>query len=121
MTEVIVIVFLVAIGTIGVAGLFGDNIRSLFGTSSEAVAGNTSAANTGKETTRTKWNLKGGSLSAYSGFNPGGTPNSANPGGGTNGGFNPGATPNSAGPGPGGGFNPGGGLNSSNGGVEVGP
>jgi Flp pilus assembly pilin Flp len=93
MTEVIVIVFLVAIGSIGVAGLFGDNIRNLFGASSGAVAGNPSVSNTGKETTRTKWNLKGGSLSAYGanggGFNPAGSPGAPPPSGG---GFNPGGS-----------------------------
>ncbi|MBN1209353.1 MAG: hypothetical protein JXB05_31165 [Myxococcaceae bacterium] len=98
MTEVIVIVFLVAIGTIGVAGLFGDNLRNLFGASSAAVAGNPSVANTGKETTQTKWSLQGGSLSAYSaesgGFNPAGSSAPPPPGGG-GGGFNPGGVSNS--------------------------
>ena len=46
LTETILVVALVAIGCIGVVGLFGDNIRGLFGTSADAVAGNTAAVNT---------------------------------------------------------------------------
>lgn len=65
LTEVVVIVFLVGIGAIGVVGLFGDNIRGLFGASAASVAGNSSVANTGKEARQTKWDLRGGSLSAY--------------------------------------------------------
>jgi Tfp pilus assembly protein PilV len=82
MTEVIVIVFLVGVGTIGVVGLYGDNIRTLFGSSSEAVAGNSSVGNTASEAATTKWDLKGGSLSAYT---PGGVANRpSNPGGSVN-------------------------------------
>jgi Flp pilus assembly pilin Flp len=90
MTEGILIVFLVAVGTIGLVGLFGDNIRALFGGSAAAIAGNPTVSNTGQEAQRTKWNLRGGSLSAY---NPGGTsdrPAPAPPPGG--GGFNPGGS-----------------------------
>jgi Flp pilus assembly pilin Flp len=89
MTEGILIVFLVAVGTIGLVGLFGDNIRALFGSSAAAIAGNADVSNTGAEAQRTKWNLKGGTLSAY---NPGGTmdrPAPPPPGGG---GFNPGGS-----------------------------
>jgi hypothetical protein len=90
MTEAVIIVFLVGIGAIGVAGLFGDNIRALFGGSAAAIAGNAEVANTGQEARRTKWDLRGGTLSAY---NPGGTaerPAPAPPPGG--GGFNPGGS-----------------------------
>ena len=79
LTEVIVIVFLVGIGAIGVVGLFGDNIRGLFGGSAAAVAGNTSVGNTGQEAQQTQWTLRGGSLSAY---NPAATPDSVHYGGG---------------------------------------
>jgi len=41
MTEYIIIVALIAIAAIGVITLFGDNIRRLFGASTEALAGNT--------------------------------------------------------------------------------
>jgi pilus assembly protein Flp/PilA len=40
MTEYIIIVALIAIAAIGVVGLFGDNIRDLFATSANALAGN---------------------------------------------------------------------------------
>ncbi len=40
MTEYIIIVALIAIAAIGVVGLFGDNIRALFSTSANALAGN---------------------------------------------------------------------------------
>jgi pilus assembly protein Flp/PilA len=104
MSEGILIVFLVAVGTVGLVGLVGDNIRVLFGSSAAAIAGNQNVANTGAQTQRTKWNLKGGSLSAY---NPGGTmdrpapaPGGFNPGGAgdnaTNGAFNPGGSGDSA-------------------------
>lgn len=94
LTEVVVIVFLVGIGCIGVVGLFGDNIRGLFGGGSESLAGSPSVGNPGQETQKTEWTLRGGSLSAYgnsNGYNPGGTSDA----------------PQSA-PDPGGGFNPGG-------------
>ena len=98
MTEVVVIVFLVGIGCIGVAGLYGDNIRGLFGGSAESLAGDTNVANPGKEAKNTSWTLRGGSLSAYganNSFNPGGSSDAPRgtpppPGGGDNGGFNPG-------------------------------
>lgn len=95
MTEVVLIVFLVGIGAIGLVGLFGDNIRALFGGSAEALAGNAGVSNAGQEAQRTKWNLRGGTLSAY---NPGGTmerpaPAPPPPGGG---GFNPGGASDSS-------------------------
>ncbi|MCL2012640.1 MAG: hypothetical protein FWG75_07645 [Cystobacterineae bacterium] len=42
MTEYIIIVALIAIAAIGVVTLFGNNIRNLFGTSADALAGETS-------------------------------------------------------------------------------
>ena len=39
MTEYIIIVALIAIGTIAVVTIFGNNIRALFGTSANALAG----------------------------------------------------------------------------------
>ena len=80
--------------TVGVVGLFGDNIRGLFGGGSESLAGSPSVGNPGQEAQKTEWTLRGGSLSAYgnsNGYNPGGTSDA----------------PQSA-PDPGGGFNPGG-------------
>lgn len=41
MTEYIIIVALIAIAAIGVITLFGENIRRLFGASTEALSGNT--------------------------------------------------------------------------------
>lgn len=41
MTEYIIIVALIAIAAIGVVTLFGDNIRKLFGSSANALAGET--------------------------------------------------------------------------------
>lgn len=49
MTEYIIIVALIAIGAIGVVTLFGDNIRKLFGTSANALAG-TATTDTGNKT-----------------------------------------------------------------------
>jgi len=43
MTEYIIIVALIAIAAIGVVSLFGDNIRALFATSANALAGNEDA------------------------------------------------------------------------------
>ena len=43
MTEYIIIVALIAIAAIGVVTLFGDNIRRLFGTSVNALAGSANA------------------------------------------------------------------------------
>jgi len=47
MTEYIIIVALVAIATIAVVTLFGDNIRQLFGASANALAGTADNKNTG--------------------------------------------------------------------------
>ncbi len=53
MTEYIIIVALIAIAAIGVVTLFGDNIRALFATSANALAGNESAtAKTNEAATR---------------------------------------------------------------------
>lgn len=100
MTEVVLIVFLVGIGAIGVVGLFGDNIRALFGGSAAALAGNPDVSNTAQAAQRTKWNLRGGTLSAY---NPGGTSDRPAPAPPPGGGFNPGGSgdsPNSSSPAP---------------------
>lgn len=40
MTEYIIIVALIAIAAIGVVSVFGDNIRTLFGASADALGGN---------------------------------------------------------------------------------
>ncbi|MBN2496585.1 MAG: hypothetical protein JXR96_18495 [Deltaproteobacteria bacterium] len=49
MTEYIIIVALIAIAAIGVVSLFGDNIRALFSTSANALAGmETAETNTKK-------------------------------------------------------------------------
>ena len=47
MTEMVIVVALVAIATIGAVGLLGNNFRSLFGGSSDSLAGNTQVDNTG--------------------------------------------------------------------------
>jgi Flp pilus assembly pilin Flp len=44
MTEYIIIVALIAIATIAVVTLFGDNIRKLFGASANALAGSTNVS-----------------------------------------------------------------------------
>jgi pilus assembly protein Flp/PilA len=44
MTEYIIIVALIAIAAIGVVSLFGDNIRALFASSSNALAGEEAAS-----------------------------------------------------------------------------
>jgi len=43
MTEYVIVVALVAIAAIGVITAFGDNVRNLFATSTEALAGKASA------------------------------------------------------------------------------
>lgn len=45
MTEYIIIVALIAIATIGIITLFGDNIRRLFSMSADALAGASDIAN----------------------------------------------------------------------------
>ncbi|MBX7099123.1 MAG: hypothetical protein K1X89_15540 [Myxococcaceae bacterium] len=47
MTEYIIIVALIAIGTIGVTTKFGDNVRVLFGMAADATAGASNVANGG--------------------------------------------------------------------------
>ncbi len=47
MTEYIIIVALIAIATIAVIMLFGDNIRKLFGASAASLAGNSTVTNDG--------------------------------------------------------------------------
>jgi len=104
MTEYAIIVTLIAVGTIGVVGLFGDNLRTLFGASADALAGQTSVQ-TGAKTTPsglTKYSLKGRYEDEGGGLGPAGGPglgsggvsNSASPGGDLG--------PGSLGPGPGG-------------------
>src|SRR5690242_12334474 len=44
MTEYIILVALVAIATIGVVGLFGNDLRKLFGMSSDALSGQADVA-----------------------------------------------------------------------------
>ncbi len=44
MTEYIIIVSLIAIASIGIVSLFGDNIRRLFAMAADATAGNESVA-----------------------------------------------------------------------------
>lgn len=51
MTEYIIIVALIAIAAIGVITLFGDNLRQLFASSAEALAGNDNVANNGQTAT----------------------------------------------------------------------
>lgn len=51
MTEYIIIVALIAIAAIGVITLFGDNIKSLFGMSADALAGSTSVTKRTKSST----------------------------------------------------------------------
>ena len=48
MTEYIIIVALIAIAAIGVITLFGDNVRQLFASSAEALAGNDTVINQGQ-------------------------------------------------------------------------
>lgn len=40
MTEYIIIVALIGVASIGVVGLFGDNVRHLFAAASDSIAGN---------------------------------------------------------------------------------
>jgi Flp pilus assembly pilin Flp len=54
MTEYIIVVALVAIAAIGVTSVFGEDVRSLFGASTQAMAGSTtvnSQAKSGNSTT----------------------------------------------------------------------
>jgi pilus assembly protein Flp/PilA len=47
MVEYAIIVALIAVAAIGVVTIFGDNIRSLFGASAQAIAGKTDVQNQG--------------------------------------------------------------------------
>jgi Flp pilus assembly pilin Flp len=44
MTEYVILVALVAVATIGVVGLFGNDLRKLFGMSSDSLAGSADVA-----------------------------------------------------------------------------
>ena len=57
MTEFIIIVALVAIGTIGIVTAFGQQLRQLFGVSSDGLAGETALATPGHEGAQTSKNL----------------------------------------------------------------
>lgn len=48
MTEYIIVVALIAIAAIAVITLFGDNVRQLFASSAEALAGNDMVVNNGQ-------------------------------------------------------------------------
>jgi pilus assembly protein Flp/PilA len=65
MTEYIIIVFLVGIGTIALVTLFGDNVRALFASSAESLAGNPLVKNSGQMATNPKFDMKGGSTNPY--------------------------------------------------------
>ena len=47
LTENIITIALIAIATIGIVTLFGDNLRKLFSASSDSLAGNANVANPG--------------------------------------------------------------------------
>lgn len=71
LVETAIVIALVAIGTIGVLGIFGDNLRAVFGGGAQALAGETEVANTGvsrspKQERKTMANF---------GYNPGGSEN----------------------------------------------
>ncbi|WP_373045632.1 hypothetical protein [Vulgatibacter sp.] len=53
LTEYIVIVALVAVAAIGVVTLYGDNVRKIFGTAVDALAGNSVGDTGAKEKGRT--------------------------------------------------------------------
>ncbi|HUB06181.1 MAG TPA: hypothetical protein VMB50_04230 [Myxococcales bacterium] len=58
MTEYIIIVALIAIAAVGIVTVFGQNIRQLFGDSTDVLAGNTSVANRGASSSVTTKTLK---------------------------------------------------------------
>ena len=68
------IIALVAIGTIGVVGLFGQNIRELWGGGSQALAGETQVRNTGQNQSP---KLERKTMSNF-GYNPAGSANKPN-------------------------------------------
>ncbi len=59
MTEYIIIVALIAIAAIGVVSLFGDNIRALFATSANALAGEEDAKTKTKNANKELYQHKG--------------------------------------------------------------
>lgn len=61
MTEYIIIVALIAIGTIAVITLFGENIRALFGASTNALNGTSGQAETKSDNTQKRKTLKNAS------------------------------------------------------------
>ena len=69
MTEVVIIVALIAIGAIGITGLFGNDIRALFGASSESLAGQTSVDNGGSQR---QSSLESKTLATFGNNDPGG-------------------------------------------------
>ena len=67
MTEYILIVSLIAIASIGVTTLFGNNLRNLFGMAADVLAGqdnvtNRNVENAGTDATLVKRNLKNAAL-----------------------------------------------------------
>lgn len=70
-TEFIVVVALVAIAAIGVVTLFGDNLRSLFGASSDAVAGDADIENRGAKSQPGVTNKTMGNFAQSSAYDPG--------------------------------------------------
>jgi Flp pilus assembly pilin Flp len=79
MTEYIIIVFLIGIGAIGVVSIMGDNIRALFATGGNALAGEENAPAMTQMSQYKHWTLKGGELYAAGGS---GSANSDGDGGG---------------------------------------
>ncbi len=59
MTEYIIIVALVAISSIGVMTVFGNDVRALFGGATNALAGDTNVQNTGTHASSASINKKG--------------------------------------------------------------
>lgn len=58
MTEYIIIVALIAIAAIGVITIFGQNLRNLFSSSANALAGNDDVSNKGTEVSVGRKSLK---------------------------------------------------------------
>jgi Flp pilus assembly pilin Flp len=92
-TEYIIMVCLIAIFTIGIVGLFGDNIRALFATGSDALAGNEDrVAPTQIAPPQCHYTLKGVKVcSDGSGTGGSGSSSSAVSGSGSGGGSSPGS------------------------------
>ena len=64
LVEVAIVLFLVAIGTVALVTIFGDNIRGLFGSSAGSLTGQP-MLNPGQVARDTKWDMKGGSTNPY--------------------------------------------------------